>query len=70
MKNITIKNINELLKLNLSIPSYQRPYTWSFKSIQDLYDDINHAYEYFCGWNLCVFATKGNTFDSICLSRR
>lgn len=45
MKNITIKNINELLKLNLSIPSYQRPYTWSFKSVQDLYDDIKHAYE-------------------------
>lgn len=45
MKNITIKNINELLKLNLSIPSYQRPYTWSFKSVQDLFDDIKHAYE-------------------------
>ena len=36
----SIKSIQSLLKLSLSIPSYQRPYKWSEKNVQQLLDDI------------------------------
>ena len=40
-----IKSINELLKMNLDIPDYQRPYKWSIQNIQDLLTDITNAIE-------------------------
>lgn len=40
-----IKSINELLKMNLDIPDYQRPYKWSISNIQDLLTDITNAIE-------------------------
>lgn len=40
-----IKSINELLKMNLDIPDYQRPYKWSIQNIQDLLTDISNAIE-------------------------
>ncbi len=38
-----IKSINELLKMDLNIPDYQRPYKWSTKNIEDLLSDITNA---------------------------
>ena len=38
-----IENVGELLKLKLSLPSYQRPYKWSVKNIHELLNDISHA---------------------------
>ena len=43
MAKIEIKSINELLKMNLDIPYYQRPYKWSIKNIEDLLGDIKNA---------------------------
>lgn len=38
-----IKSINELLKMDLDIPDYQRPYKWSIQNIEDLLSDISNA---------------------------
>lgn len=38
-----IKHINELLKMPLFIPNYQRPYKWSGRNIADLLSDIDNA---------------------------
>lgn len=38
-----IENVGELLKLKLSLPSYQRPYKWSGSSVITLFNDINNA---------------------------
>ncbi len=38
-----IKSINDLLKMNLDIPDYQRPYKWSIQNIEDLLSDITNA---------------------------
>ena len=34
------KNLKELLDLNLNIPEYQRPYTWTEKNVVQLLDDV------------------------------
>lgn len=39
----TIKSIDDLLKMDLRIPDYQRPYKWTRKNISDLLDDIDTA---------------------------
>lgn len=39
--SILIKPINELLKHNFNIPSYQRGYRWTEQQVTDLLDDIN-----------------------------
>lgn len=38
-----IKSINDLLKMDLDIPDYQRPYKWSIQNIEDLLSDITNA---------------------------
>lgn len=38
-----VKNINELLAMELDIPPYQRPYKWSIQNIEDLLTDITNA---------------------------
>lgn len=38
-----IKNLLELLQMNLTIPDYQRPYKWNNKNIEDLLSDISDA---------------------------
>ena len=38
-----IINVSTLLSMNLNIPSYQRPYKWSTKNIQELLNDIANA---------------------------
>lgn len=40
---IDIISVSECLKLNLSIPEYQRPYKWSVLSIDDMLWDINNS---------------------------
>jgi len=42
---VKIINIDELLKMNLFIPKYQRPYKWTDKNISDLLSDIDNAIE-------------------------
>lgn len=37
---IELMSIDDLLKINLDIPNYQRPYKWQNKSIIDLLNDI------------------------------
>ena len=37
------KYIKDLLKMNLCIPNYQRPYKWTHKNISDLLFDIDNA---------------------------
>ncbi|EMY80025.1 hypothetical protein pgond44_14013 [Psychroflexus gondwanensis ACAM 44] len=39
--NISIKSINDLLKSNFFIPSYQRGYRWTETQVTDLLNDIN-----------------------------
>ncbi|MBW7843836.1 MAG: DUF262 domain-containing protein [Ignavibacterium sp.] len=39
--NISIKRINDLLKSNFFIPSYQRGYRWTEQQVTDLLNDIN-----------------------------
>ncbi|KPH14976.1 DUF262 domain-containing protein [Chryseobacterium sp. ERMR1:04] len=39
--NISIKTINDLLKSNFFIPSYQRGYRWTGQQVTDLLNDIN-----------------------------
>lgn len=38
-----IISINELLKMELDIPDYQRPYKWSVQNVEDLLNDITNA---------------------------
>ena len=38
-----IKSINDLLKMDLDIPDYQRPYKWSIQNIEDLLNDFTNA---------------------------
>ena len=40
---IDIISVSECLKLNFSIPEYQRPYKWSVQSIDDMLWDINNS---------------------------
>ncbi len=43
---VDVRSLNMLLELNLSIPSYQRPYTWSRKNIDKMIEDfIEHMKE-------------------------
>mgnify|MGYP005798383813 CR=1 FL=1 len=36
-------SVNELLNMDLKIPVYQRPYTWTRKNVPDLFNDIGPA---------------------------
>lgn len=38
-----IMSVNKLLKMNLDIPDYQRPYKWGIQNIEDLLSDITSA---------------------------
>lgn len=40
---VDIISISELLKMNLAIPNYQRPYKWSAKNVADLLGDMEEA---------------------------
>lgn len=42
-KHIDIFPVSKCLRLNLSIPKYQRPYKWSIQSIDDMLWDINNS---------------------------
>lgn len=44
-ENLKIISLKEALKLNLSIPNYQRPYRWSTESASLLFNDIYSAYK-------------------------
>lgn len=44
-ESLKIVSLRELLKLNLSIPSYQRPYRWTTESASTLFNDIYSAYK-------------------------
>ena len=39
----TIKSVNDLLRMNLNIPDYQRPYKWDIQNIENLFLDITNA---------------------------
>ena len=43
-KELSIVTVKELLKLNLVIPEYQRPYSWSISSTNTLFMDTYEAY--------------------------
>ena len=38
-----IMSMDDLLKMNLQIPDYQRPYKWTTKNILELFEDITNA---------------------------
>lgn len=42
---LQITNIQDLLHMNLSLPSYQRPYRWKRESTNTLFLDTYHAYK-------------------------
>ena len=44
-ENLKIVPLKDALKLNLSIPSYQRPYRWTTESASTLFSDIYSAYK-------------------------
>lgn len=41
--NAEIKSVDEVLKMELRIPPYQRPYKWTRKNVADLFGDIDVA---------------------------
>ena len=43
MSEINIVSIDELLKMPLFIPDYQRPYKWTIQNIEDLLSDITNS---------------------------
>lgn len=43
MANASVKKIHELLKMQLSIPEYQRPYKWTRRNMADLLEDMDEA---------------------------
>ena len=45
MSEARILSVEELLKLDLVIPSYQRPYKWTEKNIRELILDIQKGIE-------------------------
>ncbi|ULG72397.1 DUF262 domain-containing protein [Macrococcus brunensis] len=45
IKEYTLKSVHEMLSLQLSIPNYQRPYSWSINNVNQLFNDILHAYK-------------------------
>ena len=69
-----IKSINELLKMNLNIPNYQRPYKWDIKNIDDLLSDIAKAisdadryrtdFKYRIG-TIILHKTNGGAYDVV-----
>lgn len=63
---IGIVTIEELLKLNLEIPEYQRPYAWSEEEILTLIEDIQDFEEeiYYLG-SLTVNKIQENIFEVI-----
>lgn len=69
-----IKNINELLNMDLDIPDYQRPYKWSIQNIEDLLNDISNAIadseKYRAGFRyrigtIIVHMNKNNLYDIV-----
>lgn len=67
-ENLKIVSLNDVLKLNLSIPSYQRPYKWTTDSAATLFNDIysaykNHVPEYRIG--SIVLHASGNEFEIV-----
>src|SRR5690625_2791089 len=42
---LKIKKICYLLEVNLALPSYQRPYSWSVRSTNTLFIDTYNAYQ-------------------------
>lgn len=69
-----IKSIDALLKMNLNIPDYQRPYKWDIQNINDLFLDITNAirdadiyrtgFKYRIG-TIILHKTKGDTYDIV-----
>lgn len=55
--------VKEIFKKNLTIPDYQRAYTWSKKQVEQLVDDLLEAYKkdkiYLIG-NMILHNSKGN----------
>lgn len=45
-KTAEIKSLDDLLKMRLAIPGYQRPYKWTKKNMADLLEDIEKAIEH------------------------
>lgn len=41
-----IKSLDQLLRMKLAIPNYQRPYKWTEKNVTDLLEDIGQAIEH------------------------
>jgi hypothetical protein len=41
---LKIRKIHELLHMKLALPPYQRPYSWSVKSANTLFQDTYNAY--------------------------
>ncbi len=69
-----IKSLTELLKMNLAIPNYQRPYKWTKKNIADLLEDISKAvdhgkdsneYKYRIGTIILHWNTKSKVYDIV-----
>lgn len=42
---LSISSIHDILKMNLTLPSYQRPYRWNERSANTLFVDTYHAYK-------------------------
>lgn len=69
-----IKSVNDLLKIDLNIPDYQRPYKWDIQNIDDLFLDITNAIsdadryrtelKYRIG-TIILHRTKDDTYDVV-----
>lgn len=44
-EELSISTVDEILNMDLTLPSYQRPYRWSEKSTNTLFVDTFHAYK-------------------------
>lgn len=69
-----IKSVNGLLKMDLDIPDYQRPYKWEIQNIDDLLSDITNAisdadryrmkFKYRIG-TIILHKTEGGVYDVV-----
>lgn len=67
-ERLKIVSLKDVLNINISIPSYQRPYRWSTESASTLFNDIyfaykNHIPEYRIG--SVVLYDNGNEFEIV-----
>ena len=59
-----ILSVDNLLKMPLVIPNYQRPYKWTTQNIDALLNDISDAINDYQKYNFLISATLLSSHDT------